>query len=86
MVDAIPDFTNPESVKFWLYDLQNVDYWQAGETWEQMEDNEGHDGFGLTEEKIKELKAEWPEGFYLQAWKKDNEGSEPDLYFEPGEI
>ena len=48
-----------------------------------MKANEGQDGFQLTADKFRELRLEWPEGFYIQGWRKGNEDSEPDGYLEP---
>lgn len=65
-------------------DYRNAEgYWKAGKTWEQMKNNEWHDGEKLTLEKIRELQNESPEGFYLVGWRKENEDSEADLYLTP---
>jgi putative transposase len=68
-----------------MLNTELFDYWHAGQTWEQMKANEGHDGFRLSEEVYIELQNEWPDGFYIQGWKEGNEDSEPDGYLEPCE-
>jgi hypothetical protein len=72
-------------IKSETVNFENFDYWKAGKTWEQMKNNEGEDGFQLNKDKFRELRLRWPDGFYIQGWKAENEDSEPDGYMEPDE-
>lgn len=51
-------------------------YWMAGRNWNELRDNNWHDGFGLTTETVDNLKTESPEGGIIAYWDDETEGDE----------